>query len=104
MDELVRLLKISGGPLSDGVDLVKIKCSYEFEPFGRASETWELMWRLDLPTVQAYWRSVVGYRTCDEGLHPHFTGHTLEEVVNEAVVFLKECPESVLKVEKVRGH
>lgn len=96
MDDLIRLLKISGGPMSDGIKLVNIYCSYEFEPFGKASETWELMWRLDLPTVQAYWKSTTGWRLCNKGLHPHFTGRMLDDVVQEAISFLKECPEAAL--------
>ena len=36
-------------------DFIKIKYSYKFEPWGRASETWEDEWEIELTQLKFYY-------------------------------------------------
>jgi len=69
--------------------IVDIKLCCEFEPHGRASETWEWIWHLDLKHQSPHWKSTDGYRKCTgNGVKQRFSGKTLDEVVKEANHFL----------------
>ena len=69
---------------------ISITAAYEFEPYGRASETWEIIWRLTLPCVAYYWKSTAGWKK-GEGKGMEFKGRTSQEVIDKAFQFMKEC-------------
>ena len=78
-------------------DLIKIECLSRFEPHGRASETWEVVWRLVLPTVKSFYRLTDGVWRAHASnvVGTHFQGRTLMECLQEAVTYLRECPQSL---------
>lgn len=88
MEEILDLLRIQLGP---GIldDSIRIRCFSEFEPHGRASETWEEVWVIELPYCQYFWKSTIGFKKGKEGLHASFKGKTFEEVEKRAIEFLK---------------
>ena len=73
---------------------IKISCTTEFEPHGRASETWEVVWFLELLNVPWRWKSTKEGWIEPEGVvgHPcmNFKGRTLDDVLTKAINFLKE--------------
>lgn len=68
--------------------VVTLSLSNEFEPHGRASETWEPIWLLKLERVPFYWKSTTGWRLGTSGLPMYFKGRDGEAVVREAIDFL----------------
>ncbi len=95
LDYLISLLKLIPSPENNRKDFIILTCSCEFEPFGRATEDFDLIWRLKLPTVQYYWKSTTGWRTGKEGLNAEFYGETPDKVIDKAVRFLEECPQAI---------
>jgi hypothetical protein len=75
----------------DGVAFA-LTCENGFEPHGRASETWETLWRLVLPDVPAHWWHMrEGWKPCTGNAVPmQFRGRTPGDVVTAAVAFLRE--------------
>ena len=67
---------------------VVIRVVQTFEPFGRATETWETVWYLDLPHVPYHWYSTSGWRLGTAGRGMHFSGHTEEQAQAQAAAFL----------------
>lgn len=90
--ELVETLHLRGklAPTYQGQDLVVFRCRCEFEPHGRASETWEMLWRIELPFVQYHWKSTAGWRPGKAGLSMKFEGRTLYEAMMKLCTFLEE--------------
>jgi hypothetical protein len=70
MDELIRLLNIHGHM---DAKLLNLTCNSEFEPHGKATETWEVVWRIELPIYQV-----------------RFADKTYDLVIQKAINFLKE--------------
>ena len=70
MDELVRLLNIHGHMEAK---LLNLTCNSEFEPYGKATENWEVVWSIELPIYQA-----------------RFKDKTYDLVIQKAINFLKE--------------
>lgn len=103
MDALTYLLMRYCTPENDQRDLVKLTCSAEFEPHGRASETWDLVWRLTLPQMPYYYKSLdvvrntVSWKRGSEKLHTYFKGKTPQQCFERAIEFLiwyQQQPES----------
>jgi len=69
-------------------DLVNIRVGNDFEPHGRASEDWEIIWTLTLPTVPFHWLSTTGWRLGQSNAGMLFNGETLDEVVDKATEFM----------------
>lgn len=69
---------------------IKIECGTEFEPHGRASETWEVWWRLTLLGVPWYWLSTKGWRKGTSNKDMDFFDSDLDKVMDRAIKFLKE--------------
>jgi hypothetical protein len=90
MDELVKLLHISCAPGSENKDFIRVTCGVAFEPHGRASEAWEIFWKLVLPFYYWSWKSTTGWRRGNTDDPMEFTGRTFESVVSKAIAFLKE--------------
>lgn len=76
------------GPAGADEDVIRIVMRHEFEPHGRASETWETVWYLHLPKVQYMWQSTTGWQKGKRGLHQKFKGKTLREVLEKAGNYL----------------
>ena len=89
MNELRRLLKILPSPANDGKEFIKVSCGVGFEPHGRASETWEIYWKLELPEIPLYWKSTKGWKKHDGSRYMIFYGRTFDIVVARAVKFIK---------------
>lgn len=91
MDELLEMLHIVCTPLNDRKEFIKTYCCVEFEPHGQASESWEVICKLELPQIRYHWKNnkaewVLGA----EGLCMIFEGRTFKEVIAKAKVFLRE--------------
>jgi len=71
-------------------DCIRLTVGYEFEPHGRASEDFELIWKLKLCCVSYYWKSTSGWKK-GEGKGMEFKGMTYQEVIDKAFKFLTEC-------------
>jgi len=72
-------------------DIIQLNCKLEFEPHGRASETWEEVWYLELPQHQYYWENNEGELVMGKlGLHKTFKGRNEDDVVNKAIEWLKK--------------
>ena len=94
LKELDKLLNL-GSKLSPGyhqAKFIELDCGQDFEGHGRASETWELYWRLTLPHIKHHWKSTTGWRVGTSDGPISFHGRTALEVIQRAITFLKECP------------
>jgi len=78
-------------PVNQGKDFINIKCSCEFEPHGRATETWELLWTLELPQIPYHIKLITGWKKGKTDSCMRFKGRTLDEVIKRAIIFAKEC-------------
>lgn len=74
---------------------IAIQCANEFEPHGRASETFEIIWRITLPTPH-HWKNNTGKWVRGKTASPiEFKGRTLDSVIVQAEAFVRECPEAI---------
>lgn len=94
MFELVQAL---GGyalanPGTQGKELIRVSCGCEFEGFGRASESWDLVWTLTLVQVRHHWRATDGWRIGTNQTPMTFKGHDDAEVLKAALQFLRDVP------------
>lgn len=90
LDELRRLIG-SPGPGLDGQTFIQLTCTCDFEPHGRASETWEMVWTLEIPLVQHHWRNVRDEWIRGSNNAPmRFRGRYPYDVIREAIEFMKE--------------
>jgi len=87
MEALIELLGIQPTPVTDRHDVFKLTCKCEFEPFGKASEDWEFIWILELPTIPFYWHSINGWKLGGLNSGMRFTGHTPEHCLQQAYPF-----------------
>lgn len=77
-------------PTHHGKEIIKITCKNGFEGHGRASETWEEHWYLELCQEQYYWRTNKNVlRMGNEGITQRFHGRTFNDVVAKAVRWYK---------------
>ena len=90
LDELKQLLGVCPNPGTDHKEFIRLSCKVEFEPHGRASETWEWAWYLVLPQIPHHWKSTTGWRRGTTDQPMRFKGRTAQEVTNKAAAFLKE--------------
>lgn len=77
-------------PTYHNQDLLNITCRIEFEPFGRASETWEVVWEVSLPQHQGYWESTKGWKARNDGVSTTIRGRSLEGVLDKTINYLEE--------------
>ena len=94
LKELQTLLELGSklSPTYHQVKFIQLECGQDFEGFGRASETWELYWRLILPHIKGHWKSTTGWRVGTSDSPMSFHGRTALEVIQKAIKFIKECP------------
>lgn len=92
LNELITMLSLGRfcGPQNHNASLFKLEARSAFEPFGRASETWEIEWRLELPMIQSYWMSATGWRSRNPGIVMEFRGPTANGVIQQAMSFLRD--------------
>lgn len=82
------------GPSTHKHCFVELFCHCDFEPHGRASETWEYVWALHFPQIPRMWKSTKGWIKCVT--HPYgmqFQGRTPEDVLTKAEKFFEEIGE-----------
>jgi hypothetical protein len=91
MEKLLELLNIQNKltPLYQNKDFLRIRCYCDFEPFGRASETWEEVWELVLPQHSSYWFSAGNWHKYNSNAHMYFEDRSLDAVISRAIVFLE---------------
>ena len=79
-------------PIWANRDLIMITFGHQFEPFGRASETWESVWSVELPYVHAMYRlSDNIWRKTESDIPAMFFGKELSTALNLAVRFMIEA-------------
>jgi hypothetical protein len=79
-----------GRSIVDSAPLMKLELRYEFEPHGRASETWEDVWVLTLPHVHPHWKGISTWMRCGENaIGPMSFKGTLSYVMAYATDFLE---------------
>lgn len=87
-------------PTHHDKDLLIVKYRCEFEPHGRASETWEGVWQVILPRVQEMmlWGAKAPYewRPRRPGKPMMIEGEYLEEVAAKTMFFLRDAPWTLL--------
>lgn len=90
LEKLRRLVGVPG-PGFEGQTYLSLTCTCDFEPHGRASETWEMVWILELPLTQHHWKNTQGKWVRGSNNAPkRFTGRYAEDVIQEAITFLEE--------------
>ena len=90
MNELIKLMGLNNSNIVG--EHLRFSCCAEFEPHSRATEDFEIIWKLELPKVQYHWMSTKGWVIGKAGLTMRFNGRTIDECVVQAVNFLKETP------------
>lgn len=93
MRELRDLLNITNAlsPVYQYENLIVLRCYCDFEGHGRASETWEEHWVLELPHIQDYWRSTSGdYLRRSSGVGAYFHGRSVDQVIQRAKAFVTD--------------
>lgn len=84
VDDLASLI-----PRKADMTMLSIRLDYDFEPHGRASETWEDIWTVSIPEVRSHWMSTNGWKAI-RGTHGMlFRGHTLHQAVCKAGEFMQ---------------
>lgn len=77
------------GPKFHNNDILVIKLRVEFEPFGKASEDWDLVWTAELPRTQGYWKNIRNERIeMAKGLKQRFRSKTLHGLLNDIKEFM----------------
>jgi hypothetical protein len=74
-------------PLMLSQTIIEIRLGHDFEPHGIASETWENVWSVTLPTVPGHWMSTQGWTRGKWGLGMKFEGRTLLAPLAQALAF-----------------
>ena len=92
---LTRVLKCGWG----NKKLFEILCGYEFEPHGVASESWDIIWRLNIHRIPHHWKNnknewVKG--TTMNGIE--FEDRRADGVINKALSFLHEAEKQGIKL------
>lgn len=91
IEKLEKLLRVRCSPSTDGKEFIRLSCQVDFEPHGRASETWEVVWFLTLPQIPHHWRSTSGWRKGTTDAPIQFKGRTATRVIARAISFLEEA-------------
>lgn len=92
LEKLIKLLNVREGPMTEG-DWFVLRCSVDFEPNGRASETWEEYWTIELPYTPYYWEGTKGWNKGSEKAVTSFKASTLDNVIKKAIYYLENYPE-----------
>lgn len=79
-------------PMYHQAKFIILECGQDFEGHGRASETWELYWRLTLPYIKGHAKFIDGWRVGTGDWPMSFHGRTSLEVIHKAIKFITECP------------
>lgn len=97
IETILRKVGLCGGPDSDGRDAFQLSCTYEFEPWGRASEDWDIVWTVKLPDIPFRYYDYVEkkWKRGMQKLGMAFRGTSALEACLKANQFLTECPEAV---------
>jgi hypothetical protein len=87
INEIEKLLKVNS--MREGVYLT-IECDNQFEPHGKASETWELVYTVTLNRLSAYWLSTIGWRKSEPKtpMPMVFKGRTIADCLERAYKFV----------------
>jgi hypothetical protein len=89
---------INPNPMTDGVDAYTITKHMDFEPNGKASETWEYVWFLTFPWCRYYWRSTTGWRLGTSQNPIKFQAASLQLVIRRATMFLMEISQEGIRL------
>ena len=84
MDELRKAIRVCLAPGTQGERFIKVECYCDFEGHGRASETWEEHWWLELPQVPD-----TRYKRKGD-FHVKFHGKTWGHVKAKALKYLRD--------------
>lgn len=100
---MIRQHGISAGPHMHDQSAYRITYHIDFEPHGRASETWEYDWILELPWCYHHYHHMrEGWK---KGRNDHmatFHARSLQKVLRAATEFLIEAHEQGLRLGEVR--
>lgn len=107
-NQLRELMELLGGyalanPSTQDRELFRLSCSCKFEGFGRASESFDLVWTLTLPHIRRYFvqpipgtrRSAFVVDASPSGVAMSFKGRDDAECMTRAIAFLKSVPHPV---------
>lgn len=95
---MIRAHGIIAAPHMHSRNVYVLKKRVEFEPHGRASETWEDTWRLELPWCYHHWKSTTGWRKGKNVMPMVLTADSMKKVIRRASVFLIECQQQGLRL------
>lgn len=100
IQEIKRLIGFNQflSPTFNDKEIIKITCRSLFEGHGRASETWEEDWLVELPLIQAYWKGTNGYNKCNDGVYLKRNGSDLNIVLDNIIEQLKNAPIEVINI------
>lgn len=80
--------------------ILTVRADYQFEPFGKASESFELVWTLDIPEVCFYWHSTKGWvRGNLDVKGMTFEGASLTEAISRGYAWLHTMQNQGLRPE-----
>lgn len=89
-------VKQKAAPLYQDQTFFKIECRCEFEPFGRATEDWDIVWVLTLPLYPWMWKNTDNLWVLGKtGRAMFFEADTLEKVIAKAIYFIREYREQL---------
>lgn len=94
MLELARALGFGtiAGPVTHGKEVFRLSASVEFEPFGRATEAWDVVWTLTLPLVRRHTRMTDGWHVSPHPDPMTFRGRDDGDCIVKALQFLRDIP------------
>ena len=75
-------------PRFTGDEHFRISCICLFEAF--THESWDLVWRVALPTVRYYYNSIHGYQEGGLAIDVSFKGKTLQHALKGAIAYVRE--------------
>lgn len=87
------ITKVSIGPGTHKRDLLTLRAYCDFEPWGFASENWDLVWEVSLPLCGGYWQSTTGWRK-GKFTGMEFKAETIETAIDKCRLFLINCPKN----------
>lgn len=93
LEKIIALLHAKGicdcGRVNDIKDIIIVTVSCEFEPHGRASETWEIIYRLAIPRIHSYLLMLDGWKMHEnKEWYWECQGRTLENCIEKTVNLL----------------
>lgn len=89
INALLALLNVKTAPVYTG-DWFVLRCQVDFEPNGRASETWEEHWKLELPKTPSYWQKSNGTWVRGYGMGMDFDAPTMQKVLEKGIYYLSQ--------------